>query len=66
MKVKFTVQTSMIGSRVSDTLELDDDTTEEDLEEYFKDWVWQNIDANYSVVDGEVLDSSSPKKKGTK
>jgi hypothetical protein len=59
MKIKVWVSTNRIGSKMSDTLEIDDedviDMSEEELEDYidefFQQWVWENIDAGWRKED---------------
>jgi len=55
VKVRFYVGTCYVGSEDSEIVEFDaTDKTEEELkceiEDYFRSWVWENIDAGWSIV----------------
>lgn len=43
-RLKFYVSTNKVGSKVEEIVELEDDMTDQEIEEYFKEWVWNNID----------------------
>ena len=51
-KVEFSVSTGMVGSRIRETVEIEDYATDEDIEEIFKEWMWEKIDAYWKVVSG--------------
>lgn len=48
-KVKMMVSTGMANSKVSETVELADDMSKEDIDCYFEEWVWDQIDAHWEV-----------------
>lgn len=57
-KVRFSVGTKYVGSAVEEffTLEelgidedLEGDVLEKEIQEAFKDWLWENIDTSYGV-----------------
>jgi len=50
-KYLFSVSTNRVGSKVREIVELDDDLTEEEVEELWKEWVWENIEAFF--LEGE-------------
>jgi hypothetical protein len=50
-KVELWVKTTMVGSKVNDIIEFEDDITEKELEEYLKDWIFENIDFNFKILD---------------
>lgn len=50
-RVKFYVATNKVGSKVEEVMEVEDSITNEELEELFKEWVWNNVDANFWEVD---------------
>lgn len=47
MKVKFSVSTGMVGSKIVETVELPDDLTDEQIESEFQAWMWERIDAHW-------------------
>ena len=48
-KVKMTVSTGMANSKISETVEMADDMSKEDIDCYFEEWVWDQIDAHWEV-----------------
>lgn len=50
MKIKVSVATSKVGSKCEETLELDDDCTEEEIEECAKDAMFQMINWDWQKV----------------
>lgn len=60
MKVKFNVSTDKVGSKISEVIEIEDDlsnlTAEEKeaiIEEYFNEWIWNNIDTWWEEIEEE-------------
>jgi len=49
-KIKFYVGTTMVGSKVTHIQEFDDDITNEEIEEFLKEWVWENINADFEEI----------------
>lgn len=47
MKVTFTLGIGFVGARHNETFEFDDDTTDEELEEYWLDWTQNYIDGGW-------------------
>jgi len=56
MKVKFSVSTRYVGSKVEEVLYIDlsDCETEEEIEEVlskeYEFWVWENIDGGFEIL----------------
>lgn len=58
-KFRFTVGTNLVGSDVSDEVEIDDEDLagregeerEKVILEVFEQWVWENIDAGWDEVE---------------
>lgn len=46
-KLKLYVSTGKAGSEVEDVIEIEDNTTEEEIEEIAKDWLFNTIDWGY-------------------
>ena len=44
------VATNKVGSGVTFTFEVDDDDTDEQIDEYFNELVWENIEAFYKEI----------------
>ena len=63
MKVKFSVSTRYVGSRKTEVIEFEDDTAESELDEYFKEWVWENIDANFYIIETPASPSGADEKE---
>lgn len=51
-KVRFFVRTNVVGSKVEDTIELPaEDCNEKSLAELGRDWVHENIDFGWEVIE---------------
>lgn len=50
MKVRFEVGTNIAGSEVSDVIEVEDDMTDDEIEEYFQNWIWEQLDYSWRKV----------------
>lgn len=50
-KVKMIVSSGMVNSKVSETVEMADDMRKEDIDCYFEEWVWDQIDAYWEEVE---------------
>ncbi len=46
-KIKIYASTGKVGSKIEDVIEIEDDTTEEEIEEMAKDWLFNTIDWGY-------------------
>ena len=44
---KFTMSSGFVGTDREDFFKFDDDVTEDEVLEAWKDWVWEFIDGNY-------------------
>jgi hypothetical protein len=44
MKVTFHMNSGFVGTNRKETIEMDDDLTDEDIEESWREWVWGYID----------------------
>lgn len=55
-RLKFFVRTNRVGSIVEEIVEIEDDMTDEEIEEYFKEWVWNNTESNFWEVDEKGKD----------
>ena len=44
MKVEFTLSTGFAAARRIEIFDYDDDVTDEELDEDWKDWIWNYID----------------------
>ena len=52
MKIyRFYVATNIYGSEVSDEVEFDDDTTDEQVNDFYIGWMYENIESGYEVVE---------------
>ena len=51
MKIRLSVSTGYVGSKIEEIHEVDNDMTEAELNEYFKEWVWNAIYADWSIED---------------
>ena len=55
-KVKVTYSITIAsgaGYEARETIEFPDDTTDEEIEQDFKEWVWLNIDGGWEKVEEE-------------
>ena len=50
-KVEFYLGIGYVGSDYKDILEFEDDTTDEEIEECFKDWADNYIDCGWNVLE---------------
>lgn len=48
-KVKMMVSTGMANSKISETVEMADDMSKEDIDCYFEEWVWDQINAHWEI-----------------
>lgn len=48
--IKVWVGTGYVGSLVKDTIEVEDDATEEEIDEMYQQWIWNVINAGWSEV----------------
>lgn len=48
-KVKVWVSTKKVGSRCDDSFEIEDNATEEEIEELAEEVMWEMVDWNWSV-----------------
>lgn len=48
MKVTFTLGIGFVGARHEEVIEFDDDTTDEELDEFWTDWSHNYIDGGWS------------------
>lgn len=54
MKVTYSITiASGAGYEARETIEFPDDTTDEEIEQDFKKWVWLNIDGGWERVEEE-------------
>lgn len=44
-KIIFSVSTGMVGSKITETIDFDDNATDEEIGEAFNEWVWDRLDA---------------------
>jgi|LULY01.1.fsa_nt_gb hypothetical protein len=57
IKVEFHVGTDRLGSTWSEIVEIEvgEDATEQEIEDeindYFKDWIWENIDSGFKIIE---------------
>lgn len=49
MKVKFVLHTGYVGCNHEEIIDLDDDLTEDQIEELWEDWVWDQINGCWEV-----------------
>lgn len=52
-KIKFAIGIGLFGCTKEGVYEYPDDVTEEQLEDDFKDWVYEHLDAWYEEVEDE-------------
>jgi hypothetical protein len=50
-KIKFTLATNKVGSEVSKVIEVDDDTTDEEIDEMYFEWVNENNYGGWSEIE---------------
>ena len=48
MKIKLTMNCGYVGTNVEEEIEVDDDITEEGLEELAEEFFWDNFDGSYA------------------
>ena len=48
-KIKFYFKSGM--SKTEDTIEVEDDTTDSEIDEMLSDWLWGNSDANWHELE---------------
>lgn len=46
-KITFSFRGATIGSKRTETIEVEDDITDKELDEMLSDWLWENSDANW-------------------
>jgi hypothetical protein len=46
-KFVFKLKIGLVGCEQKTTVEFEDDVTEEELEEYWKEWIWNHIDGGW-------------------
>lgn len=46
-KIKLSFRTSKIDSKEEETIEVSDDTTDEELDAILSDWLWERSDAHW-------------------
>jgi len=57
IKAEMNVSTGYVGSMVKEIVEVEveDDASKEEIEaeveEYFKEWLWGNIDSGWSIIE---------------
>lgn len=50
MKIRVYVSTNYVGSECSDELEVDDDCTDDDLDDIARDWMFEQIEWGWDKV----------------
>lgn len=50
-KIKFTISIGLVGCRREDTFEFDDDTTDEEIQQAYTDWMYEQIDGGWEEVE---------------
>jgi hypothetical protein len=50
MKVKLTVSIGLVGCMREETVDLDDDMTDEELDEYWRDWMLSKIGGTWKKL----------------
>lgn len=51
MKVRFKVSYGFVGAQRQVEMELDDDMTDEGIDEICKEWAWERVDCNWERVE---------------
>jgi hypothetical protein len=51
MRIKVSVATNKVGSKVSDILEIEDGLSFDEIEEIYKEWMYENIDGHWENID---------------
>ena len=51
MKVKFSVSTGFVGSEKKVIVEVPNNWTDEQIQEYYNEWMWESIYAGWKKVD---------------
>lgn len=62
MKYKVWASTSIVGSDIYEEIELDDDLTEDEVEDALYEAIMQYVDWGYKKLDGEKDDDWEEKK----
>jgi len=55
-KYKFTLSIGISNSKQEDVFEFDDDVTKEELEEWYIDWMNNNLDGGWHEVEEDEVD----------
>lgn len=56
MKIEVSVRTNLVGSKVTEVIELPDDFTDEEIEAAARDAMFNMIEWNWQKVDSEELE----------
>ena len=46
-KLIFYVKTNVVGSKVKEEQEFEDNVTDEEIEKAYEEWLWNNIDSGW-------------------
>ena len=49
----FSIATCYVNSDVTEEIEFEDDVSEDELLESWKEWVWEQLDGGFSKVESE-------------
>jgi len=52
MKVEFYVGMNLVKCKQTTTLEVDDDTSDDEISEMLNDWMWNHIDIGWEKIEG--------------
>ena len=55
----FSVATGLIGSRVEEEIEIEDDCTEKEIQEIYNDWLNNNCEMNYYQKDEDEIEEQN-------
>jgi hypothetical protein len=50
-KIEFTISLGLVGCKRNEVIEFDDDTTDEEIQQAYTDWMYDQIDGGWEDIE---------------